>query len=153
MGKKNTIADLVFDNKNFNKGSEIGTALMDKSLSKFGAGRSVLIDKNNRLIAGNKTTEKFGELGGKNVLIVDTDKDTLVAVRRNDIDLDSPEGREFALADNATAKANIVWDAEVLEAVVSEVVCEEWGVNVGECDVNVGEWGECRVRKIAKNAI
>lgn len=110
MVKKNKISDLVFDDKNFNKGSEFGSSLMDKSLSKFGAGRSVLIDKNNRLIAGNKTTEKFGELGGQNVLIVDTDKNTLVAVRRNDIDIDTPEGREFALADNATAKANIVWD-------------------------------------------
>lgn len=143
--KKNKISDLVFDDKNYNKGSQYGESLMDKSLSKFGAGRSVLIDKNNRLIAGNKTTEKFGELGGENVIIVDTDKDTLVAVRRKDIDLDTPEGREFALADNATAKANIVWDVEVLEADVEEVKLSEWGVHLNvenPGSENIGSSGE-----------
>ncbi len=43
MGNK--ITDLKFDDKNFNKGTQYGKSLMEKSLSKFGAGRSILIDK------------------------------------------------------------------------------------------------------------
>lgn len=129
---KKKLSDLIPDNKNFNKGSEFGNSLIEKSFRKFGAGRSILIDKNDRIIAGNKSVENFGAIGGENVLIVETDKDTIVAVKRNDIDLDTPEGREMALADNATAKANIVWDAEVIEATIEEAVCEEWGVELSK---------------------
>jgi len=122
------ISDLIPDDKNFNKGNEFGESLIEKSFNKFGAGRSVLIDKNNRLIAGNKSTEKFSAQGGQKVVIIETDGDTLVAVKRNDIDLDSSIGREMALADNASAKANIVFDAELIEAELTEAVAVEWGV-------------------------
>lgn len=120
------ISDLIPDDKNFNKGNEFGESLIEKSFNKFGAGRSVLIDKNNRLIAGNKSTEKFSAQGGQKVVIIETDGDTLVAVKRNDIDLDSDVGREMALADNASAKANIVFDAELIEAEVGMAIAEEW---------------------------
>ena len=129
---KNKITDLKFDDKNFNKGTQHGKRLMEKSLSKFGAGRSILIDKNNRIIAGNKTTENFGELGLKDVQIVETDGKTLIAVKRNDIDLDTPEGREFALADNQTAKTNIDFDFKVLEDELGETVMDEWGLTIDE---------------------
>jgi DNA modification methylase len=108
---------------------------MEKSLSKFGAGRSILIDKNNRIIAGNKTTENFGELGLEDVQIVETDGKTLIAVRRNDIDLDTPEGREFALADNQTAKSNIDFDFDYLESELGEDTLEEWGIEIPEEEV------------------
>lgn len=130
------ISDLIPDDKNFNKGNEFGESLIEKSFNKFGAGRSVLIDKNNRLIAGNKSTEKFSAQGGQKVVIIETDGDTLVAVKRNDIDLDSDVGREMALADNASAKANIVFDAELVEAELGEAVCEEWGVTNGKKEVD-----------------
>lgn len=134
MSKKK-ITDLKFDNKNFNKGTQYGKHLMEKSLSKFGAGRSILIDKNNRIIAGNKTTENFGELGLEDVKIIETDGKTLIAVKRNDIDLDTPEGREFALADNQTAKTNIDYDFDYLGSELSEDTLEEWGVESFE-DIN-----------------
>tara|TARA_R100001224_G_C4026912_1_gene151287 strand:+ start:145 stop:1356 length:1212 start_codon:yes stop_codon:yes gene_type:complete len=134
MSKKK-ITDLKFDNKNFNKGTEYGKKLMEKSLSKFGAGRSILIDKNNRIIAGNKTTENFGELGLEDVKIVETDGKTLIAVRRNDIDLDTPEGREFALADNQTARSNIDFDFDNLENELEEDTLEEWGIEIPEEEV------------------
>lgn len=124
------ITALIPDDKNFNKGSEFGKGLLDKSFSKFGAGRSILLDKNNRIIAGNKATESFGESGGEKVLIVETDGKTLVAVKRTDIDLDSAEGRELALADNATQKADLRWD----DAVVKEV-SEQWGIDSEEWGV------------------
>lgn len=128
------IQSLVFDDKNFNKGTEYGEHLMDDSLRKFGLGRSILIDKNNRIIAGNKTAEKAGELGFEKVVVVETDGNTLVAVKRNDIDLDSQKGRELALADNATSKANLSWDEEMIMQCASqfEFDPEDWGVSMPE---------------------
>jgi hypothetical protein len=115
--------ELIADDKNFNKGSENGAEMIRKSFQKFGAGRSILLDKNNRIIAGNKSVEFSGI---DDVLIVESDGTQLIAVKRTDIDLDSPQGREMALADNASAKANIVFDAELIEAELGEAVCEEW---------------------------
>ena len=51
MAKKKTpetVSDLVFDDKNFNKGNPFGEGLIEKSFSKFGAGRGILVDRNNR---------------------------------------------------------------------------------------------------------
>jgi hypothetical protein len=44
------------------------------------------------------------------VVIVDSDPDTLVAVRRKDVDLDTKEGREMAMLDNLTTQVNLAWD-------------------------------------------
>lgn len=127
-----SIDSLIPDNKNFNKGTEFGEHLMDKSLREFGLGRSILIDKNNRIIAGNKTAEKAADIGFDNVIIVETDGKSLVAVKRKDIDLDSAKGRELALADNATSKANLSFDTDLImqEAEKFDFSPEDWGVSL-----------------------
>lgn len=126
------IESLVPDNKNFNKGTEYGDRLMDESLRKFGLARSIVIDKNNHIIAGNKTAEKAADIGFTDVLVVEVDGNQLVAVKRKDIDLDSAKGRELALADNATSKANLAWDESMIEEVSQQWGFEpqDWGVDV-----------------------
>jgi sporulation protein YlmC with PRC-barrel domain len=126
-----TVNDLIPDDKNYNKGNEKGGALIKKSISKLGAGRSILIDKNNRIIAGNKTVENAIASGLIDLQIVETTGDKIIAVKRTDIDLDSKKGRELALADNATAKANIEWDAEALNEDWSKEELDDWGVITG----------------------
>ena len=124
------IESLVPDNKNFNKGTEYGDRLMDESLRKFGLARSIVIDKNNRIIAGNKTAEKAADIGFTDVVVVEVDGNQLVAVKRKDIDLDSAKGRELALADNATGKANLCFDTDLImqEAEKFDFDPEDWGV-------------------------
>ena len=51
------IEQLSQDARNFNRGTEEGRELMQRSLQQLGAGRSILIDKDNNIIAGNKTQE------------------------------------------------------------------------------------------------
>jgi hypothetical protein len=46
------IDDLIQDDHNFNKGTEAGAELIGRSFKEHGAGRSVFIDKNNRLVEG-----------------------------------------------------------------------------------------------------
>lgn len=124
------IGQLIPDDKNFNKHTEFGSSLLDKSVTKFGLGRSILLDKNNRIIAGNGITEAAGANGLEDVIIVETTGDRLVAVKRTDIDLDTQEGRELALADNATAAANLDWDIPALQEITAEfdINAQEWGV-------------------------
>ena len=126
------IESIVPDNKNFNKGTQYGDHLMDESLRRFGLGRSILIDKNNRIIAGNKTAEKAADIGFTDVVVVEVDGNQLVAVKRKDIDLDSAKGRELALADNATGKANLAWDEELISDISAQFNFEpgDWGVEI-----------------------
>jgi hypothetical protein len=129
-----SVEQLIPDNKNFNKGTEYGQHLIEESLRKFGAGRSILLDKNNRIIAGNKTIENAAIVGLDNVIIVETDGNQIVAVKRKDIDLDSAKGRELALADNATSKANLAWDMDIIteQAERFAIDPEDWGVSMPE---------------------
>ena len=108
------IEELRQDALNCNKGTYEGEVLIKKSLERFKAGRSVLIDKNNNIIAGNKTVSAAATMGMK-VRVIETTGEELVAVKRTDIDLDSKEGRELALADNRTAQINLAWDEPNLE--------------------------------------
>lgn len=126
MAKKK-ITDLKFDDKNFNIGSQQGNALLEKSIQKFGFREAATVDKNGVLIGGNKRTAKAGELGFEDVEIIKADPKKVYALQYDDIDIDTPEGRSLALALNATAKSNIVLDAQLVEAELGEAVCEEWG--------------------------
>ena len=62
--KEAKLKDLIQDDRNLNAGTERGQQLIEKSLREFGAGRSILLDKNNRIIAGNKTHAN-AELAGR----------------------------------------------------------------------------------------
>ena len=116
-----SIDDLIQDDHNFNRGTEQGAQLIERSFRECGAGRSVFIDKDNRLVGGNKAQKGFKAAGKRKVIIVDSDADTLVAVRRKDVSLDSEEGRKMALLDNLTTQVNLAWDETELEAVQADV--------------------------------
>ena len=131
---KEKLENLVLDDLNANMGTEYGTHLIEKSFRELGAGRSILLDKNNRIIAGNKSTETAVASGFKDVIIVETDGTQLVAVKRTDIDIDSKHGRELALADNATSKANLQWEPKAIAQIQEQwdVDPEDWGIIIPE---------------------
>ena len=115
------IRDIIPDDHNFNSGTEKGREMIEKSFRELGAGRSILLDKNNRIIAGNKSQQAAIATGITKVRIVDTEGDEIVAVRRRDVDLDSKVGRELAFADNATQQVSLAWDEAELQAVQADV--------------------------------
>jgi hypothetical protein len=91
--------------------------MLEDSLRNLGAGRSVLVDREGRVIAGNKTVETARKLGLKQIAVVETDGETLVAVRRRDLDLTSDrKAAELAVADNRVAEVDLDWNPEVLAA-------------------------------------
>ena len=126
------IEALIPDDKNFNKGTLRGKVLLDRSFQKFGAGRSLLIDKNNRIIAGNKSASSAMSQGIQNVRIIETNGDELIAVKRTDIDLRTGKGREMALADNMTSKVNFSLDYNNIMQSVQEVELdtEAWHIDL-----------------------
>jgi DNA modification methylase len=115
------LGDLIPDARNANKGTDRGRKLVTESIREFGTGRSILLDKNNRIIAGNKTAAGAAVLDDEDVLIVDTDGTKLVALRRTDLDLEhDPRAKALAIADNRTGELGLEWDQANLQAQIDE---------------------------------
>ena len=117
MSERLSIDRLHADPENANKGSARGREALKASLTAYGAGRSILVDKHDSVIAGNKTLEACYEMGIDEVLVVDAEPHQLVAVRRADLDLADPGGpaRGLAYADNRVGQLSLTWDAEQLQ--------------------------------------
>jgi hypothetical protein len=115
------LTDFTPDPNNANKGTQRGRGLLENSLQKLGAGRSVLADKNGVLIAGNKTLQTAVESGFENAIVVETDGTQLVVVKRTDLDLSTDaKAKELAVADNRIGEISLEWDADVLSALSEE---------------------------------
>lgn len=121
------LEDLKQDDKNANRGTKRGLDLLEKSLEKFGVGRGVLVDKNGKLIAGNKTVAAAIEKGF-GVKVVRTDGKTLVVTQRSDLDMDTDiAARELGIADNRVAEIDLDWDEEAL-------------LSLKEAGIDLSEW-------------
>jgi hypothetical protein len=108
----NGIGDLQPDAHNANRGTERGVGMLEQSLRTYGAGRSILCDRNGVVIAGNKTLERAADLGME-VEVVQSDGKRLVVVQRTDLDLaEDPKARELAYADNRAGQVGLDWDME-----------------------------------------
>ena len=109
-----TVTDLTPDSQNANRGTSRGQSLLADSLRTYGAGRSVLADRNGVVVAGNKTVHEAQKLGLP-VQVVQTDGNSLVVVQRTDLTLGEDErARQLAYADNRIAELNLDWDPALL---------------------------------------
>ena len=124
------ISELKFDDKNFNKHTPRGMSLLEKSLNQFGAGRSILVDKDSNIIAGNGIVEAAANAGITKTKVIETDGTELVVVKRKDVELNSDQGREMALADNATAASDLEWDADTMGEFFDSDKLAEWDVEL-----------------------
>ena len=116
------ISDLVADDRNANKGTARGRSVIAQSLKDNGTGRSILIDRKGRIIAGNKTVENAGAIGLKDLIVVQSDGSKVIAGQRTDLDL-KRDGRAkaLAIADNRAAELNLDWDGAVLAELGQEI--------------------------------
>ena len=104
--------ELKKDPKNLNKGTERGKHLIEQSISQLGAGRSIVIDKDGNIIAGNHTYDAALALGLE-MVVVPTDGTKLVVVQRTDLDRENDiddKAAKLAFADNQTGKVNLEYD-------------------------------------------
>lgn len=104
-----------------------GHDLLHTSLEEAGAGRSVCIDNENVILTGNSTFEAFGQLvDSPKVLIVETDGDVLVAVKRRDIpNATHPKAQALIIGDNRASDFH-EYDPSVLADYDAAVVGSYW---------------------------
>ena len=120
------MAKIKLDSKNYRVHTDKNKMIIEKSLKELGAGRSILIDSENEIIAGNGVFEQAEKQNIK-IKIVETDGTELIAVKRTDLKTNDKKRKKLALIDNhSTDTSN--FDFEVINVDFEEVELEEWGV-------------------------
>lgn len=127
-----TASELLQDKKNYRRHSDENRRVIRKSIDECGLGRSVVVDADGVLIAGNGVASVVDK--DTPVQVVETDGSTLVVVKRTDLHEGDVKRKKLALADNA-ASDGVEWDTENLcELVDFGIDVSEFGVQVDLCE-------------------
>ncbi len=103
------------------------------SLNYFGAGRSVVVDAEGIVRAGNGTIQAAGELGLK-TRVIETDGTELVVLKRTD--LSGSRATAYSIADNRSAEMS-EWDALALVDAVAEVQSDQDLSSMGDFGIDL----------------
>lgn len=117
--KRRKLSEYKDDPQNANKGSERGSQMIQDSLETVGTGRSLVADKDDYLVAGNKTRKAAEQLGITEVIEITTKGDAIIVHKREDYNLlseDDKRARLSAYFDNRTAMVSISLDAQQIAA-------------------------------------
>lgn len=131
------MTEIKFDSRNYRKHSDKNKNLINKSLSECGAGRSILVDNDNNIIAGNGIYEQAQTLGIK-TKVIETDGTELVVVKRVDLSPEDEKRKQLAVLDNATSDTS-EFDIELLKEDFPIETLQEWeipAVEISHLDVD-----------------
>lgn len=101
----NNNSNLKFDKRNYRKHNEKNKKLIRKSLEECGTGRSIIVDSNDEIIAGNGVYEQAKAMNIP-VKVVETDGTELIAVKRTDLKTSDDKRTKLAILDNSTADSS-----------------------------------------------
>ncbi len=118
-----SISSLQSDHKNARRRTDRSSTLIKESISRYGAARSIVIDEENRILAGNGTIEGAKAAGIKSVRVIETDGNEIIAVKRTGLSEEDKVG--LALADNRTSDLS-EWDQEMLHQLSEEHDISDW---------------------------
>lgn len=107
------IRELTADPSNRREHNPRNVGLIVDALHRVGAGRSIVIDEHNVILAGNATIDAAAEAGIERVRIIEASGHEIIAVRRRG--LTDEQKRHLALADNRAAEL-ATWDLDQLRA-------------------------------------
>lgn len=119
---------IKFDERNYRKHSDKNKKLINKSLKECGAGRSIVIDNEDNIIAGNGIYEQAQKLGIK-TKIIETDGSELVVVKRTDLATDDDKRKQLAVMDNSSSDSS-EFDFELLQEDFDVETLDNWGLHL-----------------------
>ena len=125
--------EIKFDKRNYRKHNDKNKELINKSLAEYGAGRSILIDAENEIIAGNGVYEQAQELGIP-VKVIETDGNELIAVKRTDLATQDEKRKRLAVMDNSSSDTS-EFDLELLSADFEVPDLQEMGIDIPDIEV------------------
>jgi hypothetical protein len=144
--RKTKLTTLKPDPKNARRHDDRNREAIRKSLDRFGPGRSVVIDGDDTIRAGNGTVAEAIEAGFEEVLVVEPGPKQLVAVRRPD--WTEEEARAYGVADNRSSDLSDFDPAQLDEVLksVGDIDLGDMGFNEKELVTFLANKGERGVR-------
>ena len=128
---------IKFDARNYRKHNDKNKDLINKSLTECGAGRSILIDNEDEIIAGNGVYEQAKALNIP-VKIIETDGNELIAVKRTDLNTQDEKRKRLAVMDNSSSDTS-EFDLELLSADFEVPDLQEMGIDIPDIEVEQNE--------------
>lgn len=122
--------EIKFDKRNYRKHNAENKRLIKKSLEECGAGRSILIDGEDEIIAGNGVYEQAQKLKMP-VRIIETDGSEIVAIKRTDLKTNDEKRKQLAVMDNSTSDSS-EFDLELMAEDFSVDQLDGMGVELPE---------------------
>jgi len=129
-----TIADLKPDPRNVRTHNPRNIGMIVNALHQVGAARSIVLDEDNVILAGNGVIEAAAEAGIERVRIIDADGEEIIAVRRSG--LTDEQKQKLAIYDNRTAEL-AAWDTDALADIGEDLDLGEFftGTELGELGI------------------
>lgn len=121
---------IKFDKRNYRKHNDRNKELIKKSLEECGAGRSIVIDNDDEIIAGNGIYEQAQALNIP-VKVIETDGSELVVVKRTDLNTDDEKRKKLAVMDNSTSDSS-EFDLELLSVDFDVPDLQDMGIDIPE---------------------
>lgn len=128
---------IKFDKRNYRKHNDRNKELIKKSLEECGAGRSIVIDNDDEIIAGNGIYEQAQALNIP-VKVVETDGSELVVVKRTDLSTDDEKRKKLAVMDNSTSDSS-EFDLELLSVDFEVPELKDMGIDVPDVEIEEKE--------------
>ena len=125
--------EIKFDKRNYRKHNDRNKDLIRKSLDECGAGRSIIIDNEGEIIAGNGVYE--AQTLNMPVKIVESDGSELVVVKRTDLKTDDEKRKKLAIMDNSTSDTS-EFDLELLIVDFEVPELKDMGIDVPDVEIN-----------------
>ena len=123
------------DRRNYRRHDKKNLDLIEKSLKEYQCGRSILIDSENEIIAGNGTFQAAQKLNIP-VKVIETDGSELIAVRRTDLKTNDEKRKKLAILDNSTTDTSEFNMDMLLEDNTPEQLAE-LGIEIETTDVPI----------------
>ena len=118
--------EIKFDALNYRTHDEKNLKLIKNSLKELGAGRSIVIDAEGEIIAGNATYKQAQELGLP-IKVIESDGKSLIVVKRTDLKTQDKKRKRLALMDNSTSD-KVQWDFDHIAADFDLEELPDWGI-------------------------
>jgi len=118
--------NIKFDARNYRDHSDKNRKIIKRSLDEFGAGRSILIDSDNEIIAGNGVKEGWGD---RPIKIIETDGSELIAIKRTDLKTSDEKRKQLALIDNHASDSS-TFDIDLVQSDFDKSFLEDWDFEV-----------------------
>lgn len=125
------IKDLKQDSHNYRKHNDRNRELIKKSVDECGLGRSVVIDSENCIVAGNGLVSTLDK--NTKVKVIETDGSELVVVKRTDLKTDDEKRKKLAIMDNSTSDTS-EFDLELLSVDFEVPELKDMGIDIPSID-------------------